>query len=576
MKYIPLPLLLFGLFCVSCQKLQRPHDPYGQTAFIPLGDQITTLDPANAYDSISLSAVYQSHEQLYEYHYLKRPYTLQPLLAEKMPQIDPKGTQYTIKVKQSIPYHDDPAFQGKTRYVKAIDFIHQIKRIALTQTKSNGWFLFKNMIKGLDHFRKQAKTYQDILNQEVSGLRAPDDSTLVIQLTRPYPQFQYILAMSFASPVPYEVIDYYKNDLSKNMVGSGPFKLIKWNRGLNLLMTQNPNYRHSTYPSQGDSFAQSHGLLKDAGKKIPFLSKIEFKIMKESQTQWLNFLDKKIDYLSIPKDNFNIAITPRGNLSPELKGKNISLQIMPTLTYWWVAFNMRDPILGKNLKLRQAIAHAIDIKRYLNLFTNNIGKKANSIFVPGIAGYDPKTKPNFEFNLDKAKQLIKDAGFPNGKNLPRFTYNVRGSSTFSRQQGEYIKNVLEKIGLKIDVVVNTFPGFLKKMREGKLQIWTDGWALDYPDAENITQLLSGNSHPPGPNHSFYKNPEVDQLIKRLKVLPDGQEKFSLMKRIEKNFSQDLPWVLLYYRQSYLLYQNRLKNFRKSSLVHNDLKYIKIE
>ena len=298
--------------------------------------------------------------------------------------------------------------------------------------------------------------------------------------------------------------------------------------------------------------------------------------MKEDQTQWLNFLNGNIDFLPIPKDNFNVAITPDGKLSPELAGKNTSLQIVPTLTYWWVAFNMNHPILGKNLKLRQAIAHAIDVNEYIQLFTNNIGQKANSIFTPGIAGYDTKAKVQFEFNLKKARQLLQEAGYPNGENLPRFSYDVRGSNTMSRQQGEYIKKSLAKIGINIDVVINTFPGFLQKLRRGDLQIWHDGWALDYPDAENIVQLLSSTSHPPGPNHSFYHNREVDQLIEQLKLLENGQEKFTIMKKIEDKVASDLPWVLLYYKKDYILYQNRLKNFRKSDLISNYLKYIRIK
>ena len=460
--------------------------------------------------------------------------------------------------------------------MKSIDFIHQIKRIALRKTKSNGWFLFKGMIVGLDDFRKKADKFSDILTQKVKGLQAPDDFTLVIELTRPYPQMLYVLAMSFASPIPYEAIEYNENNIHQFPVGTGPFKMVKWNRGLNVILQRNEQYRDAVYPSEGDSLSVQDGLLKDKGKKIPFLDRIEFKIIKEDQTRWLNFLSKKIDFLGIPKDNFNTAITPSGDLSPELKGKNVSLQITPSLTSWWVAFNMNHPILGKKVKLRKAVAHAIDIEKYLKLFTNDTGKKANSIFLPEIAGYDPETKVNFEFNLETAKRLMKEAGYPHGRGLPAFSYDVRGSSTVSRQQGEYIKKSLEEIGIQVNVVVNTFPGFLKKLREGNLQIWLDGWTLDYPDAENLTRLLSSSSHPPGPNHSFYHDKEVDGWIEELAKLPNGKEKFLLMKKIEKSVARDRPWIPLFYRRSYVLSWPSFKNFRKSDLVGNYLKYIRVQ
>ena len=566
--------LSLALLISSCSK-KNNNLKKDKIAHIALRSDVSTLDPANAYDSVSISINSQIYEQLYEYHYLHRPYLIQPLLAKSLPSLNRDRTQYTIEIKKDIHYHDHPVFKGKTRSVKAIDFIHQIKRIALSQTKSNGWFLFENKIKGLDEFRKNASSYQDILNKNVSGLQAPNDSTLIITLKAPYPQLKYILAMGFASPMPYEAIEFYKNNLNERPMGTGPFKLTEWNRGLNLILEQNPHYRQTTYPQRGDSYAKTHGLLEDAGKYLPFLSKIKFHIIKESQTRWLNFLNKKIDFLPIPKDNFNMAITAQGELSPELKGKDISLQIVPTFTYWWVAFNMTDPIIGKNLKLRQAIAHSIDIKKYLKLFTNNIGQKANSIFIPEITGYDSTAQVNFQYNLEKAKKLLAESGYPEGEKLPTFTYSVRGSSTFNRQQGEYFQEMLEKIGIKIKVEVNTFPGFLQKMRRGKLQIWTDGWVLDYPDAENISHLLYSKNHPPGPNHSFYSNPKVDHLITQLKYLEYGGKKSSIMKKINQQVLKDLPWIPLYYQRNYILYQNYFKNFRKSDLISNYLKYIKI-
>ena len=562
-----IPLLVTLIFS-ACNK---PTPPGQSIAQIPLTSLIGTLDPANSYDAVSGEVVYQVYEQLYEYHYLKRPLTLQPLLARQLPRIDQGGTRYTITIKRNIQYHEDPAFKGQARTLKAMDFIHQIKRIALTKTQSNGWFLFNNMIVGLDEFRRQAKDHSDILHRDVYGLQAVGDYTLVIKLTRPYPQLPYVLAMSFTSPVPYEAIVHYQNNLGEHPVGTGPFQLVRWNRGLDLVLEKNPHYRRALYPAQGES----GDLLADANKPIPFVDQIKFKIIKEGQARWLNFLSQKIDFLPIPKDNFNMAITPEGKLSPLLKGKNVALQINPTLTYWWLAFNMHDPHLGKNHKLRQAIAHAIDIKRYIKLFTNNTGKQANSIFIPEVPGYHPNAKVNFAFDLKQAHLLMTQAGHAKGKGLPRFTYDIRGHSTQGRQQGEYIKSALEKIGIKIDIVTNTFPGFLEKLRQGKMQIWIDGWTLDYPDAENITQLLYSKAHPPGPNHCFYHNQQVDKLIEQLKVLPNGPKKFSLMQRIEAYVAQDLPWVILYYRRDYLLYQKRLKNFKKSDAVSNYLKYVRL-
>lgn len=570
MKLLFLGVILLSL--ISCRKAGKTDS---QTALLPLTEQIETLDPVRAFDVISGAIVYQSYEQLYEYHYLKRPYTLQPLLADGMPKVSEDGLTYTIKLKKDVLYHPSPVFK-EPRMVKAQDFVTQLKRIAYNGSRSNGWFLFKNKIIGLDEFRNQAKTLDDFKKINVGGLETPDDHTLIIKLKMPFPQLKYALAMSFSSPVPFEAVKHFENNLSENMVGTGPYQLVKWNRGLNVIMKKFEQYRGGIYPSEGDRFANANNLLADAKKRIPFIDKIEFKIIKEEQTQWLNFLNKNVDYLPIPKDNFNTAINVQGKLTEELKNNDIQLQVVPTLTYWWVAFNMTNPILGTNKNLRLAIAHAINVEKYIQLFTNNIGQRANSIFVPGIPGYQPSTKVNFEYDIEKAKEYLVRAGYPNGEGLPAFTYDVRGSSTLRRQQGEYVANELKKIGIELNVVVNTFPGFLKKLREGQVEIFLDGWALDYPDAENISQLLYSESKPPGPNHTFYSNPEVDAIINKMKVLNDDEQKFELMTQLESQVQKDMPWVLLFYKREYVLYHNHLKNFRRSGLVNNFVKYLKIE
>lgn len=543
---------------------------------VPLSDEIATLDPANAYDTISASVIYQVYETLFEYHYLKRPYTLQPLLASGMPLIEDEGRRYTITIKEGIQYHDDPAFEGQPRFVTAQDFINQIKRLAYVPTRSNGWWLFDDKIVGLNEFRDQATTLKEFETLSVEGLQAPDDHTLIIQLHRPYPQLIYALSMGFSAPMPIEVIKYYNNFLNDRMVGTGPFILDQWTPMAGLKLKRNSNYRTSRYPTEGDRFSHQEGLLNDAGKTLPFVDGVQYHIIKEAQTRWLNFKTRKLDFLVIPKDNFGRAIDDSGQLTRELREQNIQLQVFPTFTYWWLAFNMKDPIIGKNPYLRKAIAHAIDMHRYVRMFTNNIGQVANSIYPPGIPGYDPSAQLPYSYDLDKAREYLSKAGFPNGKGLPPIKYDVRGASATNRQQGQFIENELAKIGITIESITNTYPAFLEKARSGQLQMWQDGWALDYRDAENVLQLLYSSNHPPGPNATYYNNPKFDELYEKLKLLEDGPEKFEIMKKLEAIVHEDLPWVMQYYTRNYILIHNRLKNYRHSDLIYNNIKYLRLD
>jgi oligopeptide transport system substrate-binding protein len=569
-----LKILLISFFVISCTKTAEKFDNYINVA---LSNPISTLDPAVSYDTVSSEVIYQIHETLYEYDYLIRPYHLKPLLASEMPLVENDGLKYTIKIKSGIQYHNSNIFNGNRRYVRAQDFINSIKRLAYKNTKSNGWWLFDDKIIGLNKFRDQVDDNLDnFFKFNVEGLSAPDDHTIVIKLLHPYPQLMYALAMAFTTPMPEEVIRALNNDLSQGTVGTGPFYLEEYKSGHMVKLEKFKDYHPSFYPNKGDRISYQNNLLQDKGKQLPFIDGVRFFIMQEAQTRWLNFLKKNIDFVVLTKDHFSIALDQNGKLNPEYLNEGIQLQIAPTLTYWWLAFNMTDPIVGKNLNLRKAIAHAIDIDRYILLFTNNIALKANSIYPPGVPGYDPTTTLPYKYDTKLAKDFLAKAGYPEGKGLPVINYDIRGTSTIARQMGDFIKAELEKIGIKINIVVNSFPGFLNKSRTGQLQFWQGGWAMDYPDAENVVQLLTTKNQPPGPNTSFFSHSLVDKYYKELAETKNPNHKKVLMQDVERIIHDHLPWVMQYYSRNYILHHKRVHNFRQSDLIYNNLKYLRLK
>ena len=409
----------------------------------------------------------------------------------------------------------------------------------------------------------------------VEGLRAVDDRTLRIELTGPYPQLVHALAMSFTSPVPLELAEHHSNILNHAAAGTGPFTLRRWVKTSKVELARNPHYREERYPSEGGPGDKERGLLADAGKRIPLLDGIEFHIIREEQTRWLNFRSRKIDMIVVPKDNFSEAVGPGGKVGKDLAAEGVRLKTYPTLTYWWLGFNMKDPLWGGNKHLRLAVAHAIDMDRYIEMFTNNVGKRANSIYPPGIPGYDASASLPHRHDPAKAARHLELAGYPKGRGLPPVDFDTRTTSSTGRQMAEFIASELKKIGIRVRVRTNTFPAFLTKSKNGKLRFWQDGWSLDYPDAENGLQLLASGNHPPGPNTTQYSNPEFDRLLGRLKLLPDGPEKFRIMRRMEAIVHADLPWVMQFYRRRNLLHHARLRNYRPSDLIANSYKYLRV-
>ncbi|HXH73352.1 MAG TPA: ABC transporter substrate-binding protein [Bacteriovoracaceae bacterium] len=566
MKYVFLAFLLV----VGCTKQNVVKD----TISISIPSEIISLDPANCYDTVCNVPVTQVYESLFELEYLKRPYTLRPLIAKSFPVVSEDRRIYTFKIKKGITYHPSDIIP-KGREVKAQDFVDQIKRIAFEPTRSTGWWLYDGKIKGLNEWRKVVgNDLEKFFNAPVEGLSAPDDETLVIELIQPYPQLLYTLAMSFSAPIPAEAIRSTKNDLSLKHAGTGPYFIHSFNLSQEVILKKYPGYLTSVYPAQGDRYANEQGLLKDAGAKLPFVENVRLVVIKESQTDWLNFLKHKIDMINLTKDHYHVALTADGKLKPEIGKDNIKLQASPTLIYWWLQFNMKDPVLGNNLNLRKAIAHGINIEKYIELFTYNVAQKANSIYPPGIPGYSPSSDLPYKYDLGLAREFLAKAGYPEGKGLPKLVFDIRGTDTRRRQMGEYIQKELRTLGMSVDVNVNTFPAFLEKSRKGQLQFWQGGWVLDYPDAENVLQLLN-SANMPAPNYSQYSNKKFDLLFNQLKFLEDGEEKFGLMRQMEKIVNEDMPWAMQYYTRNYILHHAYLENFRYSDIIYNNIKYLKL-
>ncbi len=568
MKFVFLALLIL----VGCTNKNKKTD----TIEISLAGEISSLDPAICYDAICNFAVAQIYESLYEFEYLKRPYSMRPLLAEGQPQISQDHLTYTFKIKKGIKYHDSNLLP-KGREVKAQDFINQIKRLAFMGTNSRGLWLFDGKIKGLKEWRNKVQTDLNLFfSESIEGLSAPDDQTIVIHLNYPFPQLLYAMTMNFTSPIPEEAIKAAKNDFSSQAIGTGPYFITSYNSSQGIDLKKNESYTSSVYPSEGDRWSRENGLLKDAGAKLPFMDKVRIVVIKEAQTDWLNFLKKKIDIINLTKDHYHVALTPVGKLKPEIIKEDIILQASPTLNYWWIAFNLKDPVIGKNLNLRKAIAHGVNIDKYIEIFTYNVGQKANSIYPPGVPGYSPAAELPYKYDLALAKEFLKKAGYPEGKGLPALRFDVRGSDTRRRQMGEYIQQELRGLGITVEVVINTFPAFIDKARKGQLQFWQGGWVLDYPDAENVLQLLSSENLPPGQNYFNYENANYDKLFQEARVLDDGKRKFELMQKMEDLVNAELPWVMQYYARNYILSHKYLKNFLYSDIIYNNIKYLKIE
>lgn len=574
-----LAVLALSFVATSCTKKVSDTDT---TINFAMKANIKGLDPIRANDLYSGWAISVIYEGLLEYNYLKRPFTLQPALADGMPTVSADGLTHTFKIKKGVKFQDNAAFaNGKGREVKAQDFIYSWKRLSDPKNASEGFWIFDGKIKGLNEWVEAMKTGKATFDSPVEGFQAPDDYTLVVRLIKPYYQLYDVLAMAFAFVEPKEGVDKYGEEFLNNPIGTGPFMLkaaSDWVRNSKMTLVKNPTFRPEAYPSEGEPGDKEKGLLDDAGKMLPFAEKIVFSEILEDTPRWQNAMKGNLDHIEIPNDNFDSAVskTDHSLIAPELAAKGMQLTITtdPDVTY--TGFNMKDPILGKNKLLRQAMSLAQDGNTLVDKFYNGRGVAAQGPIPPGFASYDANYKnPYTQFNLVKAKELLAKAGFPEGKGLGELTYDTLSDSK-QRQQTEFFVQNMAAIGIKVKITPNTWPQFQDKIKTGKVQIFGIAWNADYPDPQNFFQLFWSKNMSPGPNDTSYSNPEFDKLYEQALTLPDGAARTALYVKMRDIVNEDVPWIYGIHRLDYRLVQGWTHNMKWNNIQLDIPKYLRID
>lgn len=575
----------FLLFILSgCDRSPSGDDTEEMVLYHALAGRITGLDSGNQRDATANLVKGQMFEPLYQYHFLKRPYELEPLLAEDMPQISDDKLTYTIKIKKGVLFHDDECFpDGKGREVIAGDFIFAIKRIANIKYLSQNWSIFNDKIVGLDKFREYTKTckkQEDIdFSRPIEGLQSPDDHTLVIKLKRPWPQLMtYALSDSATAPVAKEVVDRYGKDIMSHPVGTGPFRLKKWARRSYIELERNPTFRGELYPSEGEPGDAEAGYLDDAGKMMPFADRIIWTVIEEDQPRWFLFLQGKTDSSAIPKDNYSDVIIGKGELTPEIQKRNIRLKTFMDTAAFYLGFNMLDPVLGKNRPLRLALNRGFDREKFIELFRNNRDLVAHGLISPLMASYDPEInkKGYARYDPAEAKELLKEAEKINGGNIPTLKISMPGTNTFFRQYGQFIKRQYDAIGIPVEIDYMDGPTYWEKLNSRSLQIFASGFSATLPDAQDILQAYHSKAWAPGANSYNYANPEFDKLYDKIAVMQDCPERRELYRKMELIVLEDCPAVLLNQRIAFVLHHDWYLNYKPNIFTQGLSKYRRID
>lgn len=541
-----------------------------------------TLDPMKQFDQASHIMVDQFYDTLLEYHYLKRPYQLEPALLEKMPEKQADGS-YKLTLRKGVFFHDNACFpEGKGREVNADDVIFSIKRFADANINDLSYSIIGGMVDGLDAFREQSRKAGkdfDYSKAEISGVKKIDAQTLSIKFTQESPLNFYPLAFNGLAIMPPEAIKKYGQDIDKNPVGTGPFTLKSYSRRGTTILQKNPRY-WGHFPTDGNP-EDKDMIAEGAGRQLPLVDEVYLPLIEETQPQMLKFKKGQIHWVAINKDDFNTFVDRVPNshdfkLKPDM-AKQFELYYAPLLSTAYWKFGMRDSLVGKNKALRQALAYAFNAEGFIDLMYNGRGIPSESIVPVEIGGNAKDTGSTwYHQNLDMAKKKLAEAGFPEGKGLPKLVIEYRSTSKEARQQFEYARNEFAKIGIQIEGNFQTFSNFLQKTNAGNFQVAEAGWSADYPDAENYYALLYSENRSPLPNDGNFENKKYDELYLKSRNMPNGPERYKLFAEMNEIIKEEAPVILTFNPVAMGLLQKDVRLFKRHMISEAAYKYFDLK
>ena len=526
-------ILLFA--CTQRKEEEKQVFRYNQ----PEG--LVTLDPAFAKSQPVIWATHQIYNTLVE---IDKDLHIVPSIASGW-EVKDEGRTYIFHLKDSIYFHDNPAFaDGKGRKLKAADIVYSLERIIDRSVASPGAWIFNGRIDSLKPFT------------------APNDSTFILTLRIPFPPILGILSMQYCSIVPQEVVEKYGKDFRRNACGTGPFVLHSWEEGQSLIMHRNDRY------FERDS----------AGVSLPYLDAIKISFLDSKAAEFMEFQQGRLDFINDIDANFkDEVLTKKGELKKEWQNR-IHMAKHPYLNteYLGILFDTGNVLLKDSplrfRKVRQAMNYAIDRKKMMMYLRNSIGTAAESGFIPaGLPSFDTSLVKGYHYDPVMAKKLLEEAGFPEGKNMPLILLKT---VPVYAELGAFVARQLEEAGIKVQVETVQRATLLEEIAKSKALFFRGSWIADYPDAENYLNVFYGRNPAP-PNYTRYKNPEFDKLYEKALTETNDTLRYSLYRKMDQMIIYDAPIIPLWYDMAIHLVNLRVSGFQPNALNLLELRWTKI-
>jgi oligopeptide transport system substrate-binding protein len=437
-----------------------------------------------------------------------------PYAAEKW-TVSRDGLTWTFKLRDNLVFHNG-------RKADASDVKYSLTRLASPDSRSPSSFLLLSDVVGFEAVNKQGE-------KELSGVRVVDPLTVEIRLQSP-PKGDLATRLSHISTaiIAKEAVEAGgPNWAETHAVGTGPWKLKEWAHRSRVVYEAFPQFFE--------------------GK--PKVDRLEMPIVQEPATQLAMYQNGELDVVLVPLGDY-----PRLKADPRW-GKE--MKVWDRTQVQFLALNPRVYAPFKDVRVRQAFAHAMDRQKVISQVFHGLYTPAGGMLPPGIPGYDAQLK-GLSYDPARAKQLLAEAGFPDGKGLPPLTMTVNPVTGDYRMMAEPIAAMLkDTLGVSIEVQLQEFASFTAAMnRRDALPSFMTGWSASTLDAGYFHELWLYSKSPL--NRVNYESAAFDRLVEQANGAPDRARRIAFIKQADELITKDVPLIPVMYTRFVYLVSPRVK------------------
>lgn len=483
----------------------------GKQLSVQIGPNPETIDPALN------SAVDGGNMLLHNFECLLtvgQDNTIQPGQAETW-EVSEDGLTWTFHLRDGLKWSDGSD-------LTANDFVYSWKRVCDPEVAAPYADTVLGMVKGFDEAVNG--------NLDALGVSAPDDKTFVVTLENTCPYFESLAAFATLSPVQQATIEKNGDAWAispDTYISNGAFYVSEWVPDSHIIMTKNPNYWNA-----------------DAIK----LGSIKFVLMEDSNAAYNAYKSEEVLMIKdVPTEEI-----------PSLSN-NDEFNVDPIIGTYYISLNINDSNF-QDAKVREALSLAIDREYVASTLMQGTYTPATNFIGPGWSDvngqfYDNANggkayiaSSNYTANLEEAKKLLADAGYPNGEGYPTITYTTNDSS-YHKVVAEYLQQAWGELGLTVQVNIVEWSSFTPMRRSGDYMAARNGWVGDYSDASNMLDLfVTGN----GNNDGKFSNPEFDAAIERSRATLDENERSKALHDAEDILMKETGCIPLAYYNDFWL------------------------